>query len=83
MTSAAERARLALTFPPGAALVAGSGNIGGAVTRKLALAGVPVVFTYRSNTGRAQSIQREIVAGGGAAHPLQLEFAEARSQLAS
>jgi 3-oxoacyl-[acyl-carrier protein] reductase len=71
------RAGVALTFPPGAALVAGSGNIGAAVTRRLAQAGVPVVFTYQKNAERAQSLQREITGQGGAAHALQLDFEDA------
>jgi 3-oxoacyl-[acyl-carrier protein] reductase len=73
----AGRAGLALTFPPGAALVAGSGNIGAAVTRRLAQAGVPVVFTYQKNVERAQSLQREITDKGGDAHALQLDFEDA------
>ena len=63
---AARGAGVALTFPPGAALVAGSGNIGAAVTRRLALAGVPVVFTYQKNAQRAQALQQEVAAQGGA-----------------
>jgi NAD(P)-dependent dehydrogenase (short-subunit alcohol dehydrogenase family) len=73
----ARRAGVALTFPPGAALVAGSGNIGAAVTRRLAQAGVPVVFTYQKNAERAQSLQREITGQGGDAHALQLDFEDA------
>ncbi len=58
-------AGVALTFPSGAALVAGSGNIGAAVTRRLAMAGVPVVFTYQKNSQRAQALQQELAAQGG------------------
>jgi 3-oxoacyl-[acyl-carrier protein] reductase len=75
--AAAVRPGLALTFPPGAALVAGSGNIGAAVTRRLAQAGVPVVFTYQKNVRRAQALQQEVTAHGGSAQALQLDFEDA------
>ena len=74
---AARGAGVALTFPAGAALVAGSGNIGAAVTRRLALAGVPVVFTYQKNAQRAQALQQEVAAHGGAAQAEQLDFEDA------
>ena len=73
-TSVARRASVALTFPPGAALVAGSGNIGAAVARRLALAGMPVVFTYHRNEERARVLQQEIAALGGEARALQLDL---------
>jgi 3-oxoacyl-[acyl-carrier protein] reductase len=76
-TPAARGAGVTLTFPPGAALVAGSGNIGAAVTRRLALAGVPVVFTYQKNAQRAQALQQEVAAHGGAAQAEQLDFEDA------
>jgi 3-oxoacyl-[acyl-carrier protein] reductase len=74
---AAARASLALTFPHGGALVAGSGNIGSAVAKRLALAGVPLVFTYQSNWQRAQSLEREIAGLGGSARARQLDFEDA------
>jgi NAD(P)-dependent dehydrogenase (short-subunit alcohol dehydrogenase family) len=67
-------AALQLTFPPGGVLVAGSGNIGGAVAAKLALAGVPVVFSYHKNEARAAALARDIAAQGGEAVPQQLDF---------
>ncbi len=70
-------AGVALTFPSGAALVAGSGNIGAAVTRRLAMAGVPVVFTYQKNSQRAQALQQELAAQGAAAQAAQLDFEDA------
>jgi NAD(P)-dependent dehydrogenase (short-subunit alcohol dehydrogenase family) len=76
-TPAARRTGVTLTFPQGAALVAGSGNIGAAVTRRLALAGVPVVFTYQKNAQRAQALQQEVAAHGGAAQAEQLDFEDA------
>jgi NAD(P)-dependent dehydrogenase (short-subunit alcohol dehydrogenase family) len=75
--NAAGRPGVALTFPPGAALVAGSGNIGAAVTRRLALAGVPVLFTYQKNAQRAQALQQEIAGSGGVAQAVQLDFEDA------
>ncbi|MBS0578845.1 MAG: SDR family oxidoreductase [Proteobacteria bacterium] len=70
----AARAGVVLTFPPGAALVAGSGNIGAAVARRLALAGMPVVFTYHRNEERARLLQQEITALGGEVRGLQLDL---------
>jgi NAD(P)-dependent dehydrogenase (short-subunit alcohol dehydrogenase family) len=75
--NAAGRPGVALTFPPGAALVAGSGNIGAAVTRRLALAGVPVLFTYQKNAQRAEALQQEIAGSGGVAQAVQLDFEDA------
>jgi NAD(P)-dependent dehydrogenase (short-subunit alcohol dehydrogenase family) len=47
-----------LTFPEGCALVAGgAGNVGVGVTRRLAEAGLPVVFTYVGNEDRAQALE--------------------------
>jgi NAD(P)-dependent dehydrogenase (short-subunit alcohol dehydrogenase family) len=68
---------IALTFPQGGALVAGSGNIGGAVARRLALAGVPLVLTYQKNAERAQTLAQELGRQGGEAHAQQLDFGDA------
>lgn len=70
-------AALALSFPAGGALVAGSGNIGGAVVRRLALAGVPVTFTYRENGDRAAALMRELNEAGARTQALRLDFTEA------
>lgn len=54
-----------LTFPPGCALVAGgAGSVGAGVTRRLAEAGLPVVFTYVGNAERAESIAAELQGEG-------------------
>jgi NAD(P)-dependent dehydrogenase (short-subunit alcohol dehydrogenase family) len=46
-----------LTYPEGCALVAGgSGNVGAGITRRMAEAGLPVVFTYVGNEARANGI---------------------------
>jgi NAD(P)-dependent dehydrogenase (short-subunit alcohol dehydrogenase family) len=48
-----------LTYAPGAALVTGgSGGIGAAVTRTLALSGLPVAATYHSRAGVVEEIAR-------------------------
>ena len=71
---------IALTFPRGGALVAGSGNIGAAVARRLALAGVPVVVTYRRNAERAAALARELNAAGARVHVQQLDFADVNAK---
>jgi NAD(P)-dependent dehydrogenase (short-subunit alcohol dehydrogenase family) len=58
-------------------LVAGCGNIGGAVARRFALAGVPVVVTYRENTERAEGLARELRACGADVLAQRLDFADA------
>jgi len=70
-------AAIALTYPAGGVLVAGCGNIGGAVARRFALAGVPVVVTYRDNAERAEGLARELGARGAAIHAQRLDFDDA------
>ena len=72
----ATAAAIGLTFPRGGALVAGSGNIGGAVAARLAQAGVPVVFTYHTNAQRAAALARDLNARGAQAQAQQLDFAD-------
>ena len=67
-------ASIALSYPRGGALVAGCGNIGGAVVRRLAQAGVPVVVTYQQDAARAQDLARALNAEGAQVHPEQLDF---------
>ena len=73
--SAKATASIALTYPAGGVLVAGCGNIGGAVARRFALAGVPVVVTYRENAARAEGLARELGARGAKIHAQRLDFA--------
>jgi NAD(P)-dependent dehydrogenase (short-subunit alcohol dehydrogenase family) len=75
--NAARAAEIRLTFPHGGALVAGSGNIGGAVARRLALAGVPLVLTYHTNAERAQTLAQDLSRQGGEAHAQQLDCGDA------
>lgn len=50
-----------LTYLPGAAIVVGgAGGVGEGVTRRLAEAGLPVVFTYRENAARARALAHEL-----------------------
>ncbi|MBS0366940.1 MAG: SDR family oxidoreductase [Proteobacteria bacterium] len=67
-------AGVALTFPEGAALIVGCGNIGGAAALRLGEAGVPVVLTYRGNARRARALVRQIQARGGQARAHQLDL---------
>lgn len=66
--------RLELTYPAGAALIVGSGNVGGAVASRLASAGIPIVLTYCSNTERATKLAHRIGASGGHVRVQQLDL---------
>ena len=56
----------ALSFAPGAVVVAGgSGGIGAGICKRFAAAGMPVCFTYHSNEDKARSLKQEIEAAGG------------------
>jgi NAD(P)-dependent dehydrogenase (short-subunit alcohol dehydrogenase family) len=49
---------IGLSFPEGCALVAGGcGAVGAGVTRQLAVAGLPVTFTYVGNEARARELE--------------------------
>ncbi len=75
--SAPAAATIALTYPRGGVLVGGCGNIGGAVARRFALAGVPVVVTYRDNAERAEGLARELGTRGAEVLAQRLDFADA------
>jgi 3-oxoacyl-[acyl-carrier protein] reductase len=72
--TAARRASLPLTFAPGGALVAGTGNIGAAVSARLAAAGLPVMFTYRENAARATALEQRLATQGCRAVARPLDF---------
>jgi NAD(P)-dependent dehydrogenase (short-subunit alcohol dehydrogenase family) len=56
---------LQLTFPKGATLVSGgTGRVGEGVTRCLAAAGLPLVFTYRASADKAARLEEECSPGG-------------------
>ena len=59
---------LTLTYPEGGMLVTGgTGSVGGGIVRQLARAGVPLVFTYRGNTEKAEKLANEVRLAGGRA----------------
>jgi 3-oxoacyl-[acyl-carrier protein] reductase len=74
-------AAIAFSFPRGGALIAGCGNIGAAVARRLARAGVPLVVTYQKNATRAAELMRELNAQGARVHAQQLDFSDAGAVL--
>lgn len=62
---------------PGAAFVSGgSGGIGAATCRLLAIRGADVVFTYRSNAEAAAALVDEIEAVGGRARSVRLDLSD-------
>ena len=61
----------------------GSGGIGGAVCRLLGERGAEVVFTYRSNVGRADALVGEIESGGGRARSLHLDLSDTAATAAA
>jgi len=66
-----------LTFPEGAALVTGgTGRVGGAVTRKLAAAGMPVVFTYRTSKDAARDLEEQLRHDGHQVTAVQMDMTD-------
>lgn len=66
---------ITLTFPEGGALVpGGTGRVGEGIVRRLAEAGVPLVFTYRSSGERAAALESELRQAGHRvwAQPMEL-----------
>ena len=56
---------ITLTYPEGGALVTGgTGRVGQGIVRRLAQAGVPLVFTYRGNAEAAHALADELGAAG-------------------
>ena len=56
---------ITLTYDTGGVLVAGgTGRIGDGVVRRLAAAGVPVVFTYHQDSAHAKALEAELSADG-------------------
>ncbi len=71
---------LTLTYPPGAALISGgTGSVGEGATRRLAQAGLPVVFTYRGNADRAAAIEQELRADGHEVRSTRMDLADPAS----
>lgn len=66
-----------LTFPEGAALVSGgTGRVGEGVTRTLAAADVPVVFTYRGSEDRAAALEEELTASGAVVRRCRMDLTD-------
>lgn len=71
---------LELTFPDGAALVAGgTGNVGAGVARTLAGSGLPVTFTYRGSEERARELEAELRDAGARAQAVCMDMGDPAS----
>jgi NAD(P)-dependent dehydrogenase (short-subunit alcohol dehydrogenase family) len=70
---------LALTFEPGAMLVSGCGRVGAGVVRVMAQAGVPVVFTYNTDSKRAAALVQSIEEAGGRVKARKMDLADSGS----
>jgi NAD(P)-dependent dehydrogenase (short-subunit alcohol dehydrogenase family) len=74
---------LTLTYPAGGALVVGgTGNVGEGIVRQMALAGVPLYFTYRGEAGRdgesrSLHLERELRDGGFDVTRTKMDFSDA------
>lgn len=71
---------LFLTYPEGAALIAGgTGHVGEGSMRRLVEAGVPVVFTYNRGADRARALEAELRAAGHNVHAVQMALTDGAS----
>ena len=71
---------LQLTFPQGATLVSGgTGRVGEGVTRCLAQAGVPLVFTYRGSADKAAALEDELRTAGANVRAIQMDNGDTAS----
>ncbi|MDB5971381.1 MAG: family NAD(P)-dependent oxidoreductase [Hydrocarboniphaga sp.] len=71
---------ISLTYPKGGALVTGgTGNVGEGVVRRLAAAGVPLVFTYRGGKERALALESELRDAGHAVTAQTMDMTDAAS----
>lgn len=71
---------ITLTYPAGSALVAGgTGRVGEGVVRRMAEAGVPTVFTYRSSADVAGKIEAELRQAGWQVWARQLDMGDSAS----
>jgi len=69
-----------LTYPEGCALVAGgSGNVGAGVTRRLAEAGLPVIFTYVGREARAEDLAARLRSEGLKVWARRMDMCDAAS----
>ncbi|MFC3172690.1 SDR family NAD(P)-dependent oxidoreductase [Novosphingobium bradum] len=75
---------ITLTYPEGCALVTGgTGNVGQGVVRRLAQAGVPTVFTYRSKGDFAARLEADLRAEGHQVWARQMDMGDDASILAT
>lgn len=65
---------MSLSFRPGAALVTGNGRVASALTRLLARAAIPVVFTYHHRAEEAHALEAALCAQGARARALRLDL---------
>ncbi|MFT4247246.1 MAG: 3-oxoacyl-ACP reductase FabG [Pseudomonas sp.] len=73
-----------MTPTPRRALVTGgSGDIGGAICRRLAADGLDVIVHANANLGRAQALAQEIVAAGGRAQAVAFDVADGAASAAA
>ena len=71
---------LCLTYPAGAALIAGgTGRVGEGCVRRFAQAGVPLVFTYNGNVAKAQALESELRAAGHRVHAMPMALTDGAS----
>src|SRR3954447_23279576 len=72
------------TNPRKRALVTGgSGDLGGAICRKLAADGLQVIVHANGNLARAQALVAEIVAAGGSAQAIAFDVADGQASRAA
>ena len=71
---------LSLTYPEGAALVAGgTGHVGEGVVRCLAKADLPVVFTYNRGAERAHALEANLRSAGHTVRAVQMALTDGGS----
>lgn len=69
-----------LTFPEGAALVAGgTGTVGEGIVRRFSAADVPTYFTYFSQAEHAKALEAELRGAGGDVHAVRMDLGDAAS----
>jgi len=71
------------TLPRRALVTGGSGDLGGAICRRLAGDGLHVIVHANSNRARAESVVAEIVAAGGSAQAVAFDVADGEATRAA